>query len=413
MSQAINPNDEPYKAPVCLIEPDLSTKVKRNQFKIRIHYFLSMEAYFAVSETKKTDGDTLGELFEEQYLKTCDVSPWLKDKHIKDELKKAIKNKGGNGFRTTKAVKRIMLHWTSLMDPNQKIPSGFTNREAYLIRYCLDKLWASEASKSGPRVPSWEPARCWSAYVLGQYWQHPKMKPNVADEDDIRASSITRKEQRKQERVEKVAQAKKARYDQNTRDASAKTVTANAAMKLVHTKAKGLKMEAAMSILQGKLTDKLDANLAAKLLNDAGKYLHEAFMPSPVATKKKPPQQMPTPDKKPAAKEGSVTTKPLEGTELEFDYDTPEVNRQVEHNTSQDVTTSQERHSEKSNRVELPLGLSEDGTTAQAVAVLEFNEGDKRRPTYEELARYVEQKRMLEKKEKEKSDDTDSSTSLC
>ena len=146
MSQAINPNDEPYKAPVCLIEPDLSTKVKRNQFKIRIHYFLSMEAYFAVSETKKTDGDTLGELFEEQYLKTCDVSPWLKDKHIKEELKKAMKNKGGNGFRTTKAVKRIMLYWTSLMEPNQKIPSGFTNHEVatVLTNYGLLKLQSQD-----------------------------------------------------------------------------------------------------------------------------------------------------------------------------------------------------------------------------------------------------------------------------
>ena len=232
------------------------------------------------------------------------------------------------------------------------------------------------------------------------------MKPNVADEDDIRANSVSRKEQRKKERVEKVAQAKKARYEQNTREASAKTVTANAAMKLVHTKAKGLKMEAAMSILQGKLTDKLDESLAAKLLNDAGKYLHEAFMPSPVVTKKKPPQEMPTPDKKPAAKEDGAATKPVEGTELAFDYDTPEANRQVAH------TTSEEVYDGKSNRVELPLGLSEDGTTAQAVAVLEFNDGDKRRPTYEELARYVEHKRMLEKKETDKSDDTDSSTSI-
>ena len=78
-----------------------------------------MEAYFAVSETKKNDRDSLGDLFEEQYMKTCDVSPWLKDPHTKKQLKTNMKNKGSNGFRMTKTYKHIMLHWTAIMDPNQ------------------------------------------------------------------------------------------------------------------------------------------------------------------------------------------------------------------------------------------------------------------------------------------------------
>ena len=57
-----------------------------------------------------------------------------------------MKNKGGNGFCTTKAVKRIMLYWTSLMEPNQKIPSGFTNHEVatVLTNYGLLKLQSQD-----------------------------------------------------------------------------------------------------------------------------------------------------------------------------------------------------------------------------------------------------------------------------
>ena len=107
-----------------------------------------------------------------------------------------------------------MREWTIKMNPDQAVPSGTSNREAYVIKKLLDKRWQEDPKTNGERPNNYEPARCWSAYVLGAYWNNAQLKPVRVDTDDtIRSKAIGRKEQRKKERIENKAQVKKVKAE--------------------------------------------------------------------------------------------------------------------------------------------------------------------------------------------------------
>ena len=160
-------------------------------------------------------------------------------------------------------------------------------------------------------------------------------------------------------------------------------VKAKAALEFVNNKAKGNKLKAAMDLLNSDKLDKLPPKLCEQLLNDAGMCIHNALHPSPAP--------LPDKDKKPAAKQSPPSS--LGNNDMDFDYDTPMSD--CEGNTGNEV----------------PLGVSKDGQSAEAVAVISGPPGC--RVPYQVLADYVESKKKTNyNNDGKESDDTDTSEEL-
>ena len=110
--------------------------------------------------------------------------------------------------------------------------------------------------------------------------------------------------------------------------------------------------------------------------------IHNALQPSPVPSQDE--------EKKPAPKKSPPSS--LGDNDLDFGYDTPMAPRG------------------DNTRIEVPFGVSKDGKSAEAVAVI--TGPPHRRVPYEVLAAYAESKEKANNKDKEDSEDKDSSEEL-
>ena len=87
-----------------------------------------------------------------------------------------IEDTDENRWKAAKHIKKQFHEWT-LMDPNQVVPSGTSDRHSFFLRQLLNKLWLQGNKKDLPRPASYEPAKTWPAYVVGVYWEHSHLRP--------------------------------------------------------------------------------------------------------------------------------------------------------------------------------------------------------------------------------------------
>ena len=273
----------PYKPPYDLSDPDLSTIALMKKFQIRYNDNYLLLAFFSVTETKKNDEAELGRLFEVHYKNAVDSCPHLNDAEMKNALKESITNDGEKGWRRAKSAKAKALEWNSSMKPNEPLPGGTPDKTSHVLTKLLDRLWEQTKSTIG-RSLKYEPAKCWSAYVLLELWDHPKCRaPTLDSEEKLRDTAIARKEQRKRERLVEAAEnkeAKNAKYQGVLVDtARAKMIAAEATAEFVRTKRKEQRVAAPTKILQSDIIDKFEGSLREKLIESIS---YTSLAPSPV-----------------------------------------------------------------------------------------------------------------------------------
>lgn len=268
-----SPSTSSYKLPFDLFHPDLSNERTRAKYMIRYQAYYQLKAFFAVSETKTNTKNALADLMEENFNNAVNKCPHLADHAMKQALKLDFRGQGEKAFERAKAHKKQAIAWNAIMKPHETLPSGTTEKASFLINKLLDVLWKEHKEKNkkkfqrAERDAFFEPSKLWSTYVHLELWDHPKCKApgslkstsagvdgNDSEEDEqkLRESAMSRKQQRKEEQ-----NANKARKKANNAETyalkgslnDAKVIQAQASAQYVKMKSREQKVVTATSVL--------------------------------------------------------------------------------------------------------------------------------------------------------------------